>query len=56
LPLALSLVAAVSANAIGMVAAVAAAGLAMLGVGVERWLFSAEARHTVSLYYGAARA
>jgi sulfite dehydrogenase (quinone) subunit SoeC len=28
---------------------------AMAGVLVERWLFFAEARHTVTLYYGAAR-
>ncbi|HEX9463367.1 MAG TPA: hypothetical protein VGB82_12285 [Alphaproteobacteria bacterium] len=30
-----------------------AALLAMIGVLVERWLFCAEARHTVTLYYGA---
>jgi sulfite dehydrogenase (quinone) subunit SoeC len=33
--------------------AVLAAGSAVLGALVERWLFFAEARHTVSLYYGA---
>jgi len=35
------------------VAAVLAALAAMAGVLVERWLFFAEARHTVTLYYGA---
>lgn len=33
-----------------------AAGLAMLGVAVERWLFFAEAEHVVTLFYGAHRA
>jgi sulfite dehydrogenase (quinone) subunit SoeC len=33
-----------------------AAALAQLGVFVERWLFFAEARHTVMLYYGQPRA
>jgi len=36
----------------GLLSAALAAVLATLGVGVERWLFFAEARHTVSLYYG----
>jgi DMSO reductase anchor subunit len=35
------------------VLAVLAAASALLGTLVERWLFFAEARHTVSLYYGA---
>lgn len=35
---------------------IAAAPLATAGVLVERWLFFAEARHSVTLYYGAARA
>jgi DMSO reductase anchor subunit len=34
------------------VAALAAAVSASAGVLIERWLFFAEARHTVSLYYG----
>ena len=38
----------------GVVAAGLAVGSAALGVVVERWLFFAEARHTVTLYYGAA--
>jgi DMSO reductase anchor subunit len=36
--------------------AVAAAVIATLGVLIERWLFFAEAKHTVMLYYGAERA
>jgi sulfite dehydrogenase (quinone) subunit SoeC len=36
--------------------AVTAAVLATLGVLIERWLFFAEAKHTVMLYYGAERA
>jgi DMSO reductase anchor subunit len=38
------------------VAAVAAALSGSLGVLIERWLFFAEATHTVTLYYGAQRA
>ena len=34
------------------VLAVLAAASALLGVLIERWLFFAEARHTVTLYYG----
>ncbi len=30
--------------------------LAMAGVAIERWLFFAEAKHTVMVYYGAATA
>ncbi len=43
----------------GVIAAgIAAARLssAPLGVLVERWLFFAEAKHTVTLYYGSSRA
>jgi DMSO reductase anchor subunit len=36
--------------------AIPAALIATLGVLVERWLFFAEAKHTVTLYYGAERA
>ena len=32
--------------------AFASAGLATAGVLIERWLFFAEARHVVQLYYG----
>lgn len=41
---------------LGAACAVAAALVAMVGAFVERWLFFAEARHAVTLYYGAARA
>ncbi len=33
--------------------ALLAAALASAGVVIERWLFFAEAKHTVTLYYGA---
>ena len=36
--------------------AIAAAVIATIGVLVERWLFFAEAKHTVTLYYGAGTA
>jgi DMSO reductase anchor subunit len=38
------------------VAALLAAVFAIIGVLVERWLFFAEAKHTVTLYYGQGRA
>jgi DMSO reductase anchor subunit len=47
--LALALAAGGPLAAVASVAAVAAQGLGMLA---ERWLFFAEARHTVTLYYG----
>ena len=34
-------------------ASIVAAPLATLGVLIERWLFFAEAKHSVILYYGA---
>ncbi len=37
-------------------AALVFVALAMAGVQIERWLFFAEAKHTVMLYYGAATA
>ena len=40
----------------GAVCALLAAGLATAGVVIERWLFFAEATHTVTLYYGAPEA
>jgi sulfite dehydrogenase (quinone) subunit SoeC len=39
----------------GAAAALAAAVVATAGVLIERWLFFAEAKHTMTLYYGAAR-
>jgi DMSO reductase anchor subunit len=55
LPLVLTL-AGLAWPALGRVAAPLAALSAMLGLLVERWLFFAEAKHTVMLYYGAASA
>lgn len=56
LPLLLTLLASLIGGIPGAIAAVAAALCAMAGLLVERWLFFAEARHTVTLYYGAAAA
>lgn len=53
LPLLLSLAAYMLSGMAGMAAAVVAVMLAALGVATERWLFFAEARHAVNLYYGA---
>jgi len=50
--LVLLLIAAASSGAPGVLAAVAATVLSALGVLVERWLFFAEAKHAVTLYYG----
>jgi len=55
IPLLLLLVALATAGWAGRAAAFAAAPVATLGVLLERWLFFAEAKHTVTLYYGAAR-
>jgi DMSO reductase anchor subunit len=49
-----SLLALVLAGAPGTVAAGLALATAVPGLVVERWLFFAEAKHTVTLYYGAA--
>lgn len=54
LPFALTLAALVLPAIWAAAAALAAAVVATLGVLVERWLFFAEARHAVTLYYGAA--
>lgn len=51
LPFVLVIAAFVAGGAAGAAAAIAAAVAAMLGVLVERWLFFAEATHTVMLYY-----
>lgn len=53
LPAVLTVAALIAAGAIGLVAAAAAVASAALGLAVERWLFFAEAKHTVTLYYGA---
>ena len=52
-PVALVPLAALAGGAAGAATAVAAAIAGSAGVVVERWLFFAEARHTVTLYYGA---
>ena len=39
----------------GVLLALLAVALAAVGIYVERWLFFAEARHTVGLYYGATK-
>ena len=56
-PLALVLVGLIAGRGwLGGIAATLAVASAALGLVVERWLFFAEARHTVMLYYGAATA
>lgn len=52
-PLILTVMALVLPGPAAAVAAVMAAASAALGVAVERWLFFAEAKHSVTLYYGA---
>lgn len=56
LPFVLSLVPLLAAGWAGALAALLAAPIATLGVLIERWLFFAEAKHAVTLYYGASRA
>src|SRR5947209_934482 len=53
LPALLSLVALLTAGGIGLITAALAVISAALGLVIERWLFFAEAKHTVTLYYGA---
>jgi DMSO reductase anchor subunit len=53
LPGALTLAALFLPGWIGIVLVAVAVASAALGLVVERWLFFAEARHTVTLYYGA---
>ena len=52
-PLALSLLAMALSGYLALAAVVVAWGACSLGILVERWLFFAEAKHTVNLYYGA---
>ncbi|MEZ5449439.1 MAG: DmsC/YnfH family molybdoenzyme membrane anchor subunit [Thiolinea sp.] len=49
----LLMMAAVASGVGGTLSGVLAALSALVGVGVERWLFFAEARHVVNLYHGA---
>ncbi|MEG3619570.1 DmsC/YnfH family molybdoenzyme membrane anchor subunit [Magnetovibrio sp. PR-2] len=53
LPLALSLLAMFLDGYVALAAVVLAWAFCSLGIIVERWLFFAEAKHTVNLYYGA---
>ena len=53
LPIMASLLANLAAPGLAIGLSAAAAALGTLGIVVERWLFFAEARHTVTLYYGA---
>jgi DMSO reductase anchor subunit len=55
-PFVLALLALLLGGALGAAAAVLAALSVTVGLLVERWLFFAEARHTVTLYYGASAA
>jgi DMSO reductase anchor subunit len=52
LPLAATALALAGGGGIAKLASVAAVLAQAPGILVERWLFFAEARHTVSLYYG----
>jgi len=52
LPLAAIVVALVSGGAVALAASIVAVLLQAAGMLAERWLFFAEARHVVSLYYG----
>ena len=54
-PLALALLAQLLGGGPGAAAGLVAAVSAMAGLTVERWLFFAEAKHVVTLYYGAER-
>jgi sulfite dehydrogenase (quinone) subunit SoeC len=54
LPALLSLLALIFSGNTGLIAAAVAVTNAAVGLVIERWLFFAEAKHTVMLYYGAA--
>jgi DMSO reductase anchor subunit len=54
LPFLLSFVPIVAAGWLAVAASLVAAILATVGIFIERWLFFAEARHAVTLYYGSA--
>jgi sulfite dehydrogenase (quinone) subunit SoeC len=56
LPFVLALVPLLAAGWPAVIAAILAAPLATIGVLTERWLFFAEAKHAVTLYYGNAAA
>ena len=52
LPFILTLIISSNSSLPGIIAAILALVFSMLGVIIERWLFFAEAKHTVMLYYG----
>src|SRR2546421_1037667 len=52
-PVGTPLLALLTAGGIGLIAAALSVISAALGLVIERWLFFAEAKHTVMLYYGA---
>lgn len=56
LPFLVTLISLVLSGAPATAAAIVGVGLFSLGLAVERWLFFAEAKHVVSLYYGESRA
>ncbi len=56
LPLALSALALALPDTLAASSAVLAALIAVPGLAIERWLFFAEAKHAVTLYYGAEEA
>lgn len=53
LPAVLTFAALLVSDPVGVIATAVALASAALGLVVERWLFFAEAKHTVTLYYGA---
>ncbi len=55
-PVPMTLLAGAGGSASATILSLAAAISGGLGIVVERWLFFAEARHTVTLYYGASKA
>jgi sulfite dehydrogenase (quinone) subunit SoeC len=55
-PLVLTILGLVGSGTLAVLASVPAIFFSLLGVLVERWLFFAEAKHTVTLYYGATTA
>ena len=53
LPIILTVLATLTGDVAGCLLLGASTALCLLGCLTERWLFFAEARHTVTLYYGA---
>jgi sulfite dehydrogenase (quinone) subunit SoeC len=53
LPIILTVLASLAGHTVGCLLLGSATALCLLGCLIERWLFFAEARHTITLYYGA---